>query len=193
VSVTPTSASTPAVRLAHRLVRPDRPLRAALALLLAVVGVAAGCGGGSGSQGVASVGASTSTTSSSTSQSAENEMAQLVRYSACMRSHGLPNFPDPDASGSIRLKAGSGSGPDSTQYESANQACKSLLPNGGVQSPAEQAQRRASLLAFAACMRKHGIPNFPDPDSQGQFPSSIAQILRNKAQFRAAENACPQR
>jgi hypothetical protein len=88
--------------------------------------------------------------------------------------------------------AGSGSGPNSTQYKSADHACKSLLPNGGVESSGELTQRRASLLAFAACMRKHGIPNFPDPDGQGQFPSSMVQILRNKAQFRAAESACPQ-
>jgi hypothetical protein len=135
---------------------------------------------------------SSSASPSTTSRPAANETAKLVRYSACMRSHGLPNFPDPDASGNIRLHSGSGSGPRSPRYDSADRACRSLLPNGGAHSTADRAQRQASLLAFAACMRRHGIPNFPDPDSHGQFPSSITQILRNKAQFRAAESACPQ-
>jgi hypothetical protein len=96
--------------------------------------------------------------------------------------------------GRIRLAVGSrGLDSNSPQFTSADQACKSLLPGGGVQSPADQAQKRAGLLAFAACMRKHGMPNFPDPNADGRFPSSIGQILRNKAQFRAAEKACPQR
>jgi hypothetical protein len=36
--------------------------------------------------------------------------------------------------------------------------------SGGGQTPYQQA------LAYARCMRSHGDPGFPDPDSQGLFP-----------------------
>ena len=29
----------------------------------------------------------------------------------------------------------------------------------------------SGAVAYSACMRSHGVPNFPDPDSQGNFPS----------------------
>jgi len=64
---------------------------AALSLL------AAGCGGGS-SSGVASVGASTT-------DATTTEQSGLVAYSACMRSNGVPNWPDPTRSGGLPKEA----------------------------------------------------------------------------------------
>ena len=46
-------------------------------------------------------------------------------------------------------------------------------------------------VAYAQCMRARGVPDFPDPDSQGQFPP--VQIGRNGASQQAvqsAKNAC---
>jgi hypothetical protein len=31
------------------------------------------------------------------------------------------------------------------------------------------------LLAFARCLRSHGVPKFPDPDSRGQLPLETVQ------------------
>jgi hypothetical protein len=57
------------------------------------------------------------------------QQAQLLRYAKCMRSHGVPTFPDPGAHG-FALE------PDqvdfkSPRFTSAQQACRSLLPKLG--------------------------------------------------------------
>jgi len=48
-------------------------------------------------------------------------------------------------------------------------------------------------LAFARCVRGHGVPNFPDPQpsSNGKFPGSSAQQLGvSDSVLRAASRAC---
>ena len=46
-------------------------------------------------------------------------------------------------------------------------------------------------VAFSQCMRSHGEPKFPDPNSQGVVGSLIQLgIDPNSSQFKAAERAC---
>jgi hypothetical protein len=46
-------------------------------------------------------------------------------------------------------------------------------------------------LAFAKCMRSHGVPQFPAPDGQGNFNNSqIESITQNKPQARNAWAKC---
>ncbi len=173
----------------------------ALGLLLA------GCGGGSSTGGVASLGSShaskASTTSSTTSGSAADSSggepspgSQAVAYAACMRSHGVPNFPDPKISrsgGGVSVKMAVpvqiGGNPS---FKSADQACRKLLPGGGpgqqtVVSPAEQAQ----YLKAAACIRAHGVPSFPDPTFSGGGVHLDKRGLDMSSQaFKAAVRAC---
>jgi hypothetical protein len=48
-----------------------------------------------------------------------------------------------------------------------------------------------AALAFSRCMRAHGVPNFPDPDSQGSFPPLTQQTLGvSKQTSLAAQQAC---
>jgi hypothetical protein len=57
--------------------------------------------------------------------------AAMLRYSACMRSHGVPKFPDPNFSGggiSIRINSKDGLDPQSPQFQSAQKACQANLP-----------------------------------------------------------------
>jgi len=58
--------------------------------------------------------------------------AQALKFSECMRSHGEPNFPDPAANGSLTLPSGMNA--ESPQFQNAEKACQSLMPNspGGV-------------------------------------------------------------
>ncbi len=84
---------------------------------------------------------------------------QMTKFAACMRKNGEPSFPDPNAQGQITVNID----PGSAQFQKAQQACRKLLPNGGAPSPAQQAKARRASLAFSACMRSHGEPNFPDP------------------------------
>ena len=59
--------------------------------------------------------------------------ARMLKYSECMRSHGIGDFPDPNSDGTLQIQAGPGSdlAPDNPQFEAANKACKQFLPNGG--------------------------------------------------------------
>ncbi len=82
-----------------------------------------------------------------------------VEFSDCMRSLGVTNFPDPTGSG---LQIPANVNTQSPAFQSAQQACKRFLPNGGAR-PATPVRDRAAALALARCMRAHGVPEFPDP------------------------------
>jgi hypothetical protein len=170
---------------------------AALALL------AAGCGGGAKTPSVAHLGSSTSTSSSSSSAGSSQSGSaspdgQAVAYAVCMREHGVPNFPDPKVSTNgnevkvaVRVTPGITGNP---KFNSAQKACGKLLPGGEPGpnsnhpiSPQEQSQ----YLKAAACIRAHGIPNFPDPTfSGGGVHISHKGLDLSSSQARKAEEAC---
>jgi hypothetical protein len=91
-----------------------------------------------------------------------------------MRSHGVPNFPDPNGSGPSVQLLGSSSGinPQSPAFQSAQTSCQRLLPGGGPSSGPASAQAHAQLLQISECMRRHGISSFPDP-RPGSPPSNL--------------------
>jgi hypothetical protein len=119
----------------------------------------------------------------------------LTKYAGCMRKNGVPDFPDPNAQGEISFSSASGIDPGSAQFQKAQQTCQKLLPNGGQPTPAQAAQARANALAFSACMRTHGEPNFPDPQfgTGGRVSIRIKQgagLDPGSPQFQAAQSAC---
>jgi hypothetical protein len=66
-----------------------------------------------------------------------NQLAaqQMLKFAQCMRSHGVPNFPDPVISGGgVQLKL-TGINPSSPQFKSAQRACQSLAPGGAPPGP----------------------------------------------------------
>jgi hypothetical protein len=174
---------------------------------LAVVGassallaaVAAGCGGGSSGAGVAQIGTTTTGKSGSTSSGGSGK-GDPAAYSACMRKNGVPNFPDPDSSGNIRITGGQdkngrkfGLDPNSPQFRRAQRACGKLQPNGGKPSAQEQAREQEQALKFSRCMRSHGVPKFPDPKFQadgGTLMRIGKDVNPNSPQFKAAQKAC---
>lgn len=139
-----------------------------LACVVAVAGcslVAAGCGG-AGSPGVASLTSSTTTATTTTTHNG------LVAFSRCMRSDGVPTFPDPQAfvGGNLKLTVHQ-LATNSPHVNAAMSDCNHLLPNsGGATETAQQTRKQiAALLAFARCLRNHGFPSFPDPTSSGRL------------------------
>jgi hypothetical protein len=164
----------------------------ALAALASLALLTAGCGGSSG-QGVAEVDTTEPTTTESSSPDGSSS-ADPTAYSACMRKNGVPKFPDPDSDGRLRLKAGPGTGidPESAQFKAADTACRKLGLGPSTLSPAQRAEDREQLLAFSACMRKNGVPNFPDPtfNPDGSGGITLERGLDRTPQFKAAEQAC---
>ncbi len=167
--------------------------------LAAVVVLFAACGG-AGGPGVASLGSSTTTTTppAAGSSGANKATAFLdgVKYSECMRSHGVPNFPDPTSDGSFLDIRGVLNGvpidQNSTQYINANKTCQHFLP---APSPAQFDQAVAQALKLSECMRSHGVPGFPDPKAgNGNISLRIGGngVDPNSPQFQAANSACKQ-
>lgn len=58
--------------------------------------------------------------------------AQMLKYSRCMRSHGIPDFPDPVInSHEMGFRIPAGVSPHSPVLKHANSACQHFLPGGG--------------------------------------------------------------
>ncbi len=167
----------------------NRSLRraGALAAVAAVAVLAAACGG-----------------SAPSTQSAPTYV-QVLALAKCMRSHGVPNFPDPDASGGYSLTAngsltgagGSSVDINSSQAQAAYGDCRHLLPGGPSISQLEQDEQQEQqqqakmlpvLLKYVHCMRSHDVPNFPAP-GQSKFGSGGPPNV-SSPQYLAAASAC---
>jgi hypothetical protein len=103
--------------------------------------------------------------SSKPRSSASSSYPQNIKYADCMRSHGVPNFPDPTTSGGgINIKKSSGINLASPAFESAQASCVALLPGDGpLFENSHTAATEKQWLAIAECMRAHGVSDFPDP------------------------------
>jgi hypothetical protein len=114
-----------------------------------------------------------------------------VAWIQCVRSHGIPEFPGPDGSGQIpKVSSGQQVGVSDSVFQAAQSACEDLWPYR--QAPALTAQEQRDYLKAAACMRSHGITNFPDPTFSGggvNFPVP-ASIDTGSPQFTQARQTC---
>ena len=153
----------------------------------------AGCGG-SKAPSVANIGGAQTTTAASASGSRDPSA-----FAGCMTSHGFAASLGSAANASGKelsiagVVIGGNVDPTSPQFQAAMQACRKYLPGGGppTLSPAQQAEHARAMASFAACMRKHGVPNFPDPNGQGMFtPDQLQQLDPTSPLFQAAFKAC---
>ena len=149
---------------------------ALVAALAAAALLTAACGGGSAST-AGSPGAG------------QGRLAQALALAHCMRSHGAPNYPDPNSSGVFMVNPSDSSRFDAPQ--STRAACAHLLPRKGLPpSEAQREQQQRRSLAFAACMRSHGFPNLPDGWSGNIGQLISAGIDPHSPQLNAALTKC---
>jgi len=127
-----------------------------------LVALLAGCGGGSKPP-------------SSGAAGPQNLASAAYKYAACMRAHGVSNFPDPvvvqhGGETGIRqmLPAAAAAAP---AFQGAQKACAGMMPGpqNQVQDARQRRERVLGLLSFARCMRSRGVDSFPDPNTQGQI------------------------
>jgi hypothetical protein len=136
-------------------------MRRALVTLAALLALAAGCSSGNGHGAAA---ASPSANDEAVALSVGREFAQ------CARQHGKPEFPDP------AIQEGVLAFPGATKEDqvAVQDACASILqrvPPSMVHHPhVPTAEEMAQLRQFAQCLRQNGIPEWPDPASDGTFP-----------------------
>ena len=156
----------------------------------------AACGGSPDGDRVASLsGGGATGTTNGTAKNAKDPQQAALDFAKCMREHGV-DMPDPqvDEQGRVQVRVGGRGGndarPDPKKLDEAQKACGGLL--GGGDGPGQiDPEERDAMVAFARCMREHGI-DMPDPtgdglvmrrdDDDGPDPSS--------ERFREAEKAC---
>ena len=132
--------------MTRRILRPS-------ATLALVAVISAGCGSNTSSD----TGGTTSAPSAATKTNPTGQ-DRAVKFAACIRGHGVPHFPDPDAKGDFVF----GIDVSPAVWQKAVDACKALEPPGalsGKRSPKQQ----SAALRFAACIRENGVEDFPDP------------------------------
>lgn len=165
-------------------------------LLLAGLGLAAtACG--SGSSRTPGVAAASGTTTTGPSGRGGTQGNALLAYSSCMRSHGVPGFPDPSGNGGIPKPAVVSAlrAVGETRAKAATNACNDLIPAGGLggqSNPTLTPQQQQDYLNAAACMRSHGFADFPDPTfSDGHVSLSVPSSINTQStQFTQAAQTC---
>jgi len=149
-----------------------RPRRARVAAVITVMAAAA-------LLAAACSGSPSSTGSGGSPNAGGSATSQLVAYTQCMRSHGVPDYPGPDSSGQMpKITSGQQVGVSDSRLTAAQGACQDLWP---YQAPT-QAQQRQQLtddVKFAQCMRSHGVPNFPDPTSSDGRVEFVISVSRD--------------
>ena len=179
--------------------RARRPAARTAAATIATAGLAVltACGGSPSS---AASGGSPNAAGAAKSPSA-------VAYSHCIRSHGVPNFPDPPSGGGLPKGSAQEFGVSSSRLSAARRACQRLLPAAALSvqqcestgdCPRALVQRAMTvMLKYSRCLRAHGVPNWPDPtiDSQGRpfFDVSRAGITHqytHSSLFESKDREC---
>jgi hypothetical protein len=110
---------------------------------------------------------------------------QALAYAHCMRAHGDPGFPDPNSQGLFPHPAG-------PRYQPASSACGHVLP-GQPLTAAQKQEHVRQALRFAACMRSHGYPNYPDPivrNGGAAVGLGFGGVDQSSPRFHVAVQAC---
>jgi hypothetical protein len=109
------------------------------------------------------------------------------RWARCMRDNGV-DVPDPKSNGGgIAMEGGTGAG-EATKMDKAFEACKKYEPQGG-DLPKPKPADVAKLREYSKCMREHGVPEFPDPDSEGGIKLDTS-VLKPGPTLEKAQKAC---
>ena len=121
--------------------------------------------------------------------------SQELQFVMCMRQHGIADMPDPipgDTSGRSAVRYAldvMGKGSD-TAFQAALDQCQNLLPTVEASKGATSAQQQ-KFLAFAKCMRDHGVTDFPDElnfDGSG-VPIFFTELPKDPKMFRSTDDA----
>ncbi len=180
------NGSTGVMRRPGRAWPPAARTAAAIVVTSGLTVLAAACSGSPSSAG--------SGRSPNAGRSANSPSA--VAYSLCIRSHGVPDFPDPPSNGQVPKASPQQLGISSSQLQAAQTACQHLYPNSGGSGavltkdslgqceesgdcPQELVQAAMTAMrTYSRCVRAHGVPNWPDPtvDSEGRPGFNLVPI-----------------
>ncbi len=187
------------------------PRAAAAGLAAAAVILLGSACGGTASSGGTDPTASIAPAASTAQSAGAAGSPSAVAYASCMRSHGVPGYPDPGGNGQLQKASAQQLGVSGPQFQLAEHACQPLYPasSGSLQQLVQECettgncpqavvqQALTAMRPFAQCMRIHGVPNFPDPtvDSQGRpffnvSAAGLSHAYTHSAQFIAKDTTC---
>jgi hypothetical protein len=122
-----------------------------------------------------------------------DQKSAYSRLAECLRANGQANFPDP-----VQDQNGDWGFPASAGKPSVPATCEALYrqtrsTNESIAGKAPANVDMTSLREFAACMRQHGLGDWPDPTPDGHFalPGRYAPPNGNEL-IKAPLRACPQ-
>ena len=167
--------------------------------LVAIALLAAACGAGPHPSGVASLGKTKSSsavaggvaTTLPSGASVEQHFQKALKFSECMRSNGIPNFPDPNSTGGIDIGASSGIDPQSPQFQAAQKACRKYFPDQISPRPRSLSVRRKPSSLRNACVPT--CTQLPRPSVRrngAEFVRPVAGVDPNSPKYQAATNKC---
>jgi hypothetical protein len=152
---------------------------------------------GKGSPTVARLGVTTTAAPGAAAVAAGSAPGGELAEYACMRSHGVVDFPDPASfASSAAIKSAKGqiaqisaSEAPSPTFQAAQRACAEYDPPPATTSHVTP-QEMQKLLAVSSCMRANGVADFPDPNRTTGELGTPAGIDRTSPQVLAALRAC---
>ena len=143
------------------------------------------------------------TTAGGKAKSFNNLVSDAQKYTACMRTHGIPELPRSPGGDQHARQAGDRDSPAAPehrldpQFKAAREACKGIMPGPRKRQPEgsfrTRTRSRPLMLAFARCLRSHGVQGFPDPTAQGQLTLEMVRAAGVDLQapaFLTAGQAC---
>lgn len=131
--------------------------------------------------------------SSASDMGTSSQYQQGLAFTQCMRSHGLPDFPDPNANGhSFGNQQQQQQQRGSPHFATAYQDCRYLLPSTPSSSRKKVIPSQAQLVRFSQCMRSHGVPDYPDPNPNVSLTTELPRlgINPNSPPFQATLRTC---
>lgn len=139
-----------------------------LAVAAGLALLTAACGAGTPSAG--------STSSAGTGGASSAYVSDKLGFARCLRAHGVPNYPDPNAAG--QEPANTKQLIFTPQGQAAVGACSSWGDRIRNDVSAQNQVVRVEYVRFAECMRSHGLPDFPGPvyaEGRVEFVLSASQ------------------
>jgi hypothetical protein len=114
------------------------------------------------------------------------------RFAACLRGHGHPQIADPMIRSDGRLTFGA----QDDAVDAASRALRGTtcrrellaLKDAPPKPPTTEELRRA--VRFSECIRKHGVPDWPDPNPDGTYPLDARLRGAGKGGIVAGLEAC---
>ncbi|THA72812.1 hypothetical protein E6P78_01340 [Streptomyces sp. A0958] len=122
-------------------------------------------------------------------QAKSTQGAGEVAYYRCMEDQGIPL--DTTDDGSLRIEKGAD---NEAAALAAEKECASLHPSPPAMVPATK-EDMARARKLSACLREHGVKDYPDPAPNGDFGLSdeLAHAMKTNPDYREARRVCDPR